>query len=145
MEKAVGKKRVEKVEEEIADDDIIRKKLLTEEQEILLNKMSIKANKHKPKLKEDIISKNIKIAFKWKEISFQKMVNSKDDFSRKLEEVKANNRRLYLQNLKKVFLLIIFQNSNLFIIEETLLGKVKQYLINNLDGILYESREKKLK
>ena len=64
--------------------------------------MSKKANKTKMEVGDDIVKKNIKIAFKWREINMQKMENSKNDLPRRIEVVKANQRKIFLHNMRQV-------------------------------------------
>lgn len=92
IEKALGKKKIEQTKASNQEGQTANKRLITEEQEKLLTKMTLNANKSKVVIGNDIIVKNIKIAFKWREISQQKIENSKEDFNRKLVEVKTNNK-----------------------------------------------------
>jgi hypothetical protein len=92
IENALGKKKIEQTKISGQEGHIANKSLITEEQEKLLNKMTLLANKSKVIIGNDIVMKNIKIAFKWREISQQKIENIKEDFTRKLDEVKTNNK-----------------------------------------------------
>jgi hypothetical protein len=93
IERALGSKKLRHIEAAIGQDGkLVTTKLITKEQELLLAKMTDDANVNKVTAGNDIVKRNIKIAFQWREISQQKIESGKEDLDRKLFDVKNNNK-----------------------------------------------------
>jgi hypothetical protein len=93
IERALGSKKLKHIEAATGQDGKpVTTKLLTEEQQKLLAKMTDDANINRVITGNDIVKRNIKIAFQWREISQQKIESGKEDHDRKLFDVKNNNK-----------------------------------------------------
>lgn len=97
MEKALGKKK-----EEIPEDQNLAQELQSEVRDDGLELDDSPAKSEKSEINDDIIKKNKRIAVKWKEINQQKLESKKNELPRKIEIAKANQRKLFLQNMKQV-------------------------------------------
>lgn len=91
MEKALGKKRKDMTYDELGNGDK-NNSILTKAQEIALNNISKSVERPKNSDDQNHIQRNIKIAFKWKQINSNKLDESKDFFQKKLKIVKMNNK-----------------------------------------------------
>ncbi|CAI2384197.1 unnamed protein product [Moneuplotes crassus] len=98
MEKALGRKKIEKMEEYNLEEDLNKEIEALNNQEVSPNHLPII---HKEEVSDDIIKKNMKIAKKWKQIHEEKLEINKNLRPKKMEEARTMHKKLFLQNLKQ--------------------------------------------
>ena len=91
MEKALGKKKQEIVFDEFGNANK-KTNILTPAQEAALNNISKSAERPKVVDGQNHVERNIKIAFKWKEINIHKIDEKKEEFHKKFQLVKMNHK-----------------------------------------------------
>ncbi|CAI2384502.1 unnamed protein product [Moneuplotes crassus] len=98
MEKALGKKKMEKMEEYNIEEDLKNEAEAQKDEE---EQPKPSPRILKEEIFDDIIKKNMKIAGKWKQIHQEKLENNKNVRPKRIEEAKAIQKKLFLQNLKQ--------------------------------------------
>lgn len=101
MEKALGKKKLEKQQLTLEADEE-RHKLFHENRIKILKSVQLSNKKHGSHVPSNHIAKNIKIAFNWKKMSEKRLEDHKVELPKKLDHIKANQKKIFLSNLKQV-------------------------------------------